>query len=202
MPRVPNPERRAAILRAARTLFAENSYAQTTMAEIAAAAGMGVGSLYVYFPTKEAIAMTLVDGYFVALHGAILPPLREQRGVAAIARAIAGGLDCANSNQDVLSLCRLVAQPHTNPANMQLTEAIEQAIAQQMRDGYLRQYDPAMITRWVNGQVEWVITQCFLERHGTIGDYQQLLVGVIGRALAPQSERGRDADENQEDNGQ
>src|SRR5260370_40991028 len=67
MPRPADPARRAAILAVARTLFHERHYASTTMAEIAAAAGMGVGSLYVYFSPKEALAVTLAQRYFPEL---------------------------------------------------------------------------------------------------------------------------------------
>jgi AcrR family transcriptional regulator len=195
MPRMPNPERRAAILRAARTLLSAHTYGQATMADIAAAAEMGVGSLYVYFPTKESIAVTLVDAYFAELFETILPPLRERHGVDAIAGAIAGGLECASRNQDVLGLCRLIAPSHTNQVNIQLTQAIEQAISQQMRDGFLRQYDPTMITQWINGQIEWAITRCFFDKRGDISAYQGLLVEVIGRALAASDTSTHDVEE-------
>jgi AcrR family transcriptional regulator len=195
MPRLPSPERRATILQAARALFTENAFAQTTMADIAAAAGVGVGSLYVYFPTKEAIAVTLVDAYFAELFETILPPLRERHGVDAVAAAIAGGLECASRNQDVLGLCRLMAPSHTNQANILLTQAIERAITQQMRDGYLRQYDPTIITQWINGQIEWAITHCLFENRGDISSYQRLLVEVIGRALGVSDTSGNAGDE-------
>ena len=84
MPRPADPARRATILHVARRLFHDRQYARTTMADIAAAAGMGVGSLYVYFPTKEAIALTLVERYFAELREAIIPPLRDLVGAEAI----------------------------------------------------------------------------------------------------------------------
>ena len=47
MPRSADPQRRALILRVARQQFARDGFVGTTMADIALAAGMGVGSLYV-----------------------------------------------------------------------------------------------------------------------------------------------------------
>jgi AcrR family transcriptional regulator len=193
MPRLPSAERRATILHVARSLFAEHSYAQTTMADIATAARMGVGSLYVYFPTKDAIALTLVDEYFAELYRTILPPLREHTGVAALTSAIAGGLECAARNLDVLSLCRLVASQnaqHVAAANSHLAQALEQAIAQQMTQGHLRQYDPALITRWINGQIEWAINECFLEKRGDLAEYERLLAEVVDDVLAPRAPGG------------
>lgn len=53
-------ERRAQILAAARVCFAECGYYATTMADIAARAGVSKGTPYLYFPSKQAL--------FVALH--------------------------------------------------------------------------------------------------------------------------------------
>jgi AcrR family transcriptional regulator len=53
-------ETRARILDAARGVFAEHGYAAGTTNRIAEAAGMSVGSLYQYFPNKDAILVVLV----------------------------------------------------------------------------------------------------------------------------------------------
>src|SRR5215813_14932917 len=53
-------QRRAAILEAARTVFSRQGYADTVVEDIAAQAGIGKGTLYLYFPSKEQI-------YFAAL---------------------------------------------------------------------------------------------------------------------------------------
>ena len=52
--------RRSAILDAARTVFARQGYDRTVVEDIAAQAGIGKGTLYLYFPSKEQI-------YFAAL---------------------------------------------------------------------------------------------------------------------------------------
>lgn len=46
---------RGAILKAARSLFGEQGFADTSMDEIAAAAGVAKGAVYHHFPTKEAL---------------------------------------------------------------------------------------------------------------------------------------------------
>ncbi len=53
-------ETRARILDAARTVYAEYGYAAGTTNRIADEAGMSVGSLYQYFPNKDAILVELV----------------------------------------------------------------------------------------------------------------------------------------------
>src|SRR5215471_21027634 len=47
--------RRCAILEAARTVFARQGYADTVVEDIADQAGIGKGTLYLYFPSKEQI---------------------------------------------------------------------------------------------------------------------------------------------------
>ena len=47
--------KRDAILRAARTLFAKQSYEETTIADIAREAGIAVGTVYLYFRNKRDI---------------------------------------------------------------------------------------------------------------------------------------------------
>jgi AcrR family transcriptional regulator len=70
-------ERVAALLEAASGCFVEKGYEATTMTEVAARAGASIGSLYQYFPTKEALAQALVEQYTEAVYGE-LGKLAEQ----------------------------------------------------------------------------------------------------------------------------
>jgi AcrR family transcriptional regulator len=67
--------RREAILDAARTLFWKNGFAGTTMPQIAAAAELAPGTLYLYYGSKTTLYATLLDeGYdllLARLHAAI-----------------------------------------------------------------------------------------------------------------------------------
>lgn len=60
MPRKKTPEKRAAILTAAERVFSTRAFHDVLTDEIAAAAGVGKGTLYRYFDTKE-------DLYFAAV---------------------------------------------------------------------------------------------------------------------------------------
>ncbi|MCW2936964.1 MAG: putative TetR family transcriptional regulator [Actinomycetia bacterium] len=59
--------RRGEILDAAAALFAREGYRGTSMREVATAAGIQAGSLYHHFPSKEAIAVELVQEYHADL---------------------------------------------------------------------------------------------------------------------------------------
>ncbi len=80
----PRPERadaarnRARVLAAAATLFADRGGAEVTMEQIAAAAGVGKGTLYRRYPDVPSIALALLDEHERALQERILrgpPPL-------------------------------------------------------------------------------------------------------------------------------
>ncbi len=70
-------ERVAALLDAAASCFVEKGYEATTMTEVAARAGAAIGSLYQFFPTKEALAQALLEQYAQAVY-AELGKLAEQ----------------------------------------------------------------------------------------------------------------------------
>jgi AcrR family transcriptional regulator len=53
----------ATLLEAATRVFVKEGYAKATTNRIAAAAGVSVGSLYQYFPSKDAIAVELLRRY-------------------------------------------------------------------------------------------------------------------------------------------
>src|SRR5689334_22267478 len=53
----------ATLLEAATRVFVKEGYAKATTNRIATAAGVSVGSLYQYFPSKDAIAVELLRRY-------------------------------------------------------------------------------------------------------------------------------------------
>ena len=61
--RRPGKERVAALLRAGAQVIAERGFEAATMAEIAARANAPIGSLYRFFPSKDALADALIARY-------------------------------------------------------------------------------------------------------------------------------------------
>jgi AcrR family transcriptional regulator len=98
-PRAPQRERGrarvASLIAAASSLFVEKGYDATTMTEIAARAGASIGSLYLFFPTKAALAQAMLTTLAEDL-SARLDALRERtaskRGAGRPASAIADAL--------------------------------------------------------------------------------------------------------------
>ncbi|MBX3200273.1 MAG: TetR/AcrR family transcriptional regulator [Labilithrix sp.] len=83
-----------ALLEAAARVFVKEGYAKATTNRIAAAAGVSVGSLYQYFPSKDAIAVELLRRYrdgLVALVAARLATV-DRESFAPIVRRLLSDL--------------------------------------------------------------------------------------------------------------
>jgi AcrR family transcriptional regulator len=103
-------QRVAALLQAAAAVFAEKGYEAATMTEIAARAGAPIGSLYQFFPVKEALADTLVQNYAAMLE-ADLTALETR----------AAGIDVQTLAEGLFGLLR--AHPRERVAALPLAEA-------------------------------------------------------------------------------
>ncbi len=65
------PSKRDQLLEAAEELFSTRGFANTRIAEIAAAAGTGISTFYRYFPTKDALLGARIAERFGQLRGAL-----------------------------------------------------------------------------------------------------------------------------------
>jgi AcrR family transcriptional regulator len=103
-------QRVAQLLQAAAAVFAEKGFAAATMTEIAARAGAPIGSLYQFFPAKEALADTLLREY-AALLAADLQQLEAR----------AAGISTTMLVEELFGLLR--AHPVERAVMMPLAEA-------------------------------------------------------------------------------
>ncbi len=90
--------RRRALLDAARRKLRRVSWSELTVADVARAAGLAKGSVFRYFPTKEALVLAVFElelaELFAALHEKLEPALARKRGLDAetFARTLVGEL--------------------------------------------------------------------------------------------------------------
>src|SRR5918992_4573144 len=57
----PGPDKREAILRAATQVFARHGYFQSQVADVARAAGVAAGTVYLYFRSKDDLLVSLFE---------------------------------------------------------------------------------------------------------------------------------------------
>jgi AcrR family transcriptional regulator len=69
MARKPDPQKRNRIIAAAVTTFAQKGYAGTRIIEVAQAAGIGKGTIYEYFPSKEALFFATLEHLLAETEG-------------------------------------------------------------------------------------------------------------------------------------
>src|SRR5258708_25671141 len=71
-------ETRERLVEAARTLFWEQGYANTGIAQILKAADVGSGSLYHFFPTKEDLLLAVLHKYKDLLWPMVIQPVFDR----------------------------------------------------------------------------------------------------------------------------
>jgi len=81
-----------AIISAADSLFAAWGVDGATNTEIAKEAGCSIGSLYRFFPNKEALVAEYIDRYLIAL-AANLPPIPEEPTIEHLAELVSDLVD-------------------------------------------------------------------------------------------------------------
>lgn len=82
------------VLEAAAQVFAQRGYANTTTNHIAARAGVSIGSLYQYFPSKDSILLALAERHLERTFAATMQEVGDKRDapVPELLRAIVDAL--------------------------------------------------------------------------------------------------------------
>jgi len=183
-------ETRDRILAAAARVFAEHGYAAGTTNRIAAVAGHSIGSLYQYFPNKDAILAELVTAH-------------AEEGIAAVTRRLEGGLPesldgkirlfvraAMDNHRDDPALHRVLFEEAPRPPGLlaMLRTAEEQAIesAQELlaADPAVRVTDLPMAARLVVNSIESLVHRFYA--HGDPGQaerFENELVAMLHRYL-------------------
>jgi AcrR family transcriptional regulator len=78
----------ARLLEVGRELFERQGLRKTNVAELAAAAGIGKGSFYLFFPSKEALFMAISDRFEAEVKASLVAELTELRESGADAREL------------------------------------------------------------------------------------------------------------------
>jgi len=169
---------RERIMDAARNLFSEKGFAETTTRDLAEAAGIAAGTVFNYFPTKEALAMTIVvDALDVA------------------ATEFAGRLRGDETLDEALFAHVAVGLRHLAPYRNYVGEVLETALSPFAKDAVCEQGRQFRV-----GHLETV--QKLIASHGTLGArvpttttmhlYWTLYLGVLAFWAADDSSKQED----------
>lgn len=148
-----------AILRAAAQVFAAQGYAGTTTNHIAARAGVSIGSLYEYFPSKDALLVALTEAHIAegeAILNGVWENVHTYGDVKEVVRCFARAMFDLHAHDRVLH--RLLFEETPLPRRTrQRVAAIEKDIAARL-EAFLRA-NPT-ITRRDPALAAAVIVQC------------------------------------------
>jgi len=180
--------KRDAIMDAARILFAQKGYEETTIADIAGAAGVAVGTVYLYFRNKHEV-YTAVGLDIEATIAAVFQdpalfhlPFEEVLGamVDAIFRESRKHKDLMALLQiDMRSSEEIMQHKHTNE---RVTQAIAAILQHAIDQGQLAPCNTEMYAQLLNLLGSSVIHQCFAVEQGERELlYRQYLTELIER---------------------
>lgn len=144
-------------MRAAMTVFSRLGYDGATMANVAAEAGVAVGTIYNYFPGKRELLVAIADGHIIEPFREIVegPRRSDLEFLAAIMenrlelglQDISRFLALFNEIQRDPSLRRRYAEQALAP----IMSKLEDYVRQRMAAGAFRDLDPALTVRAVGG---------------------------------------------------
>lgn len=180
--------KREAIIAAARTLFAKQGYEETTIAEIARAAGVGVGTVYLYFENKRQILVEISVSMTVDLAEIMQSPELLTLPMRQIPRLlIEASFRKCHDNLGVMSLFDVNVPSPEEVSQIQVAhERVSQALDSFFRQAIERQllppFDTLMYARMLTALVNAMLQQCFAVEHGEHEDlYREKLIELIER---------------------
>lgn len=168
--------RREEILDAARRVFAERGFKGTTIADIAEVAGIALGTIYLYFPSKDDVFRAMNE----RLTAIITDALAEGEHDGTLERAVRSRVDnvfhACDRNRDLVRL--VVLNTDSDTAAEQRMRAAEEkrfkplvgALAGAMESGNIRNTDPVIMTRLLLGLVSIAVYQAFVISDGKDAD--------------------------------
>lgn len=181
----------ATLLEAATRVFVKEGYAKATTNRIATAAGVSVGSLYQYFPSKDAIAVELLRRYrdgLVELVSARLTTATPET-FTTVVRDLIGELLRAEGINPALHrvLIEQVLRTSARREMLGFEERLEAVLANAMREAKIQLRDPDLSAFMLVRVVLSVVQSAVVDRpkYKTAALADELTHLVIGYVTRP-----------------
>jgi len=146
---------RERIERKAMELFVAKGVAETTIRDLAAAAGVAEGALYRHYQGRDALIHALFDRHYAAFAERLRSAERTERGTRAKLRAMIE--ECAEvfDTDPVLFQFLLLVQHHSmrrlDPDHASPVDVVREVVAEGMAAGEIAKRDPELAAAWVMG---------------------------------------------------
>ena len=197
MARTADPQRRDAILTAARQTFERVGFADAKMTDIARRARIAVGTLYLYFDSKDAIARALASATFERAATVIVTVLEKPLTHVRVATLVDEVFEAVFQNPSVGEFGIPLADvaPTLAPeAYARVVTQIAWALDRQMEMGCIARYDPVTLADFMTILTRRAVLQSAM--HGRRREpYQstltQMLTSVLLDKRAPAKKKKR-----------
>lgn len=176
---------KARIERAALELFVEQGVAETSIREIAGAAGVSLGAMYNHFQSKEELAWSLFSVGFSELATELRHRAREHPTIdAKLSAMVRYVFESFDKDWIMISFLFLARHQHLRQVTHRIGNpyiVFRTVIAEAIRSGELPKQDPELAAALVTGAVIQVIDVKILGR--ITGDLSRLSERVAGSCL-------------------
>ncbi len=192
MARIADPNLKQSILIAARETFHEKGYAEARMTDIAARAGVAVGSIYLHFKTKEALVVAISDEINREVVAWLEPCLNLPDAVDAMEAAVRAGLEFYHKERDFIHLLYLgmglrgMAEAWQDDADP-IMRVLAGFLKERMAAGQIRRYDPDKLAVLIFGMVDQAALHTIIFGVGDIKDYTPTIVQMVRNVLSPEA---------------
>jgi AcrR family transcriptional regulator len=184
------PTKRTAILDAARDLFSRKGYEETTIAEIAQAAGVAVGTVYLYFRNKHELLTGVALDFEASITDALRDPALLNLPVEQVPRAMVDAIfRIARRKKELVSLLQIdmpsaeEVMQHRE-ANEQLTKTLAAFFQQAIERGQLAPFNTEMYAQLLNLLGGAILHQCFAVEKGEREEmYRHAMIELLERLL-------------------
>lgn len=187
MARLPDPTLRATILNAARTVFKQKGFTDARMADIAGEAGVAVGTIYLYFKTKEALVVALAEEINRRILTESVPLLAEGNFSEAIERSTRKTLEICRSDRDLVLMVYLQVgiSAFSEPCetDVELGNSLIAILDERIRRGEAKVYDPSMLALVIIGLVDRAALMGFLGGEEEAQLLEETLIRFLQNAL-------------------
>ena len=175
------------LLDAAAEVFAESGYEAATTNAIAARAGASPGTLYQFFPNKEAMAEALADRYLVRLGEIFAPDIGRLPVPALVDQLIDPLMAFSVANPGFIALFVSPAAPgNLAPSAQQVYKAILTQVDELLESAGPevpagRRLRCAQVTvQVIKAMMPLVLAASGAERTALIGELKQVMAGYLG----------------------
>lgn len=164
--------RREEILNAARAVFAERGFRGTTIADIAVAAGIALGTIYLYFKSKDEVFAALKQRLGELIAEAFLVAPTEPTLDDAVRARVRGVFAACAANRDLVRLVVLNTDPksaanqHVRDGEAGNLRPLADGLAVAIERGWIRNEDPMLMGRLMFGLVSMAVYQAYVLSDG------------------------------------